>query len=252
LCYPGAKINKKGDIVFMGTHQVTKQWCEIRTTGAKIFQNCFTADTPVLTTKGCKTIVTIQPGDILWDGEQWVPTDGCLCRGTSEVGSWLGVQVTKEHPIFDGEVWTAVNDMTHETSVKAALWAGLGRKHGMEITPEAGVWAGTGAIAGVYDLLNCGPNSRFTIITEYGPVVVHNCVQATARDFFKYGQMKARDAGYQPVLVVYDELVTEAPDSDEYTAHGLEQLMSMNPPWGEDLPIAADGFEDYRYHKSLD
>lgn len=27
----------------------------------------------------------------------------------------------------------------------------------------------------VYDLLNCGPNSRFTVITDDGPIIVHNC-----------------------------------------------------------------------------
>ena len=28
----------------------------------------------------------------------------------------------------------------------------------------------------VYDLLNCGPNSRFTVMTDLGPVIVHNCI----------------------------------------------------------------------------
>jgi len=28
----------------------------------------------------------------------------------------------------------------------------------------------------VYDLLNCGPNHRFTVMTDLGPVIVHNCI----------------------------------------------------------------------------
>ena len=117
ICYPGAKINKKGDIVFMGTHQITRQWCEIRTAGAKIFQNS---------------------------------------------------------------------------------------------------------------------------------------VQALARDFLKYWQKLAWDNGYRSILEVYDELVCEVPDTDEYNLETLLQFARTNPPWALDIPLNADGFEDYRYHKSLD
>jgi DNA polymerase len=28
----------------------------------------------------------------------------------------------------------------------------------------------------VYDLLNCGPNNRFTAMTNQGPIIVHNCI----------------------------------------------------------------------------
>ena len=114
LCYPGAKINKQGDIVFMGTHQLAKQWCEIRTQGAKIFQNS---------------------------------------------------------------------------------------------------------------------------------------VQALARDFLKYGQKLAWDNGYRSILEVYDELVCEVPDTSDYTVDELVGYMATNPPWAPDIPLAAEGWEDTRYHK---
>ena len=117
ICYPGAKLTKKSDIVFMGVHPINKQWCEIRTAGAKIFQNS---------------------------------------------------------------------------------------------------------------------------------------VQALARDFLKFGQKLAWDNGYRSILEVYDELVCEVPDTDDYTLEALIGFLRVNPPWALDMPLNADGFVDYRYHKSLD
>ena len=104
-------------------------------------------------------------------------------------------------------------------------------------------------VESVYDLLNCGSHNRFTIITDYGPVIVHNCVQAVARDIFKFGEYNAEEAGYRIVLPVHDENVTEVPDTDEYSVSVLSAIMSQNPPWAADIPLAAAGFETYRYRK---
>jgi hypothetical protein len=112
-----------------------------------------------------------------------------------------------------------------------------------------GWWRSTTKVENVFDLLNCGPNNRFTVVTPYGPVIVHNCVQAFSRDIFKYGQINAEKEGYSVVLPVHDELVTEVPDTPEYSAKRLEEIMATNPPWAQGLPLAAEGFEDYRYHK---
>lgn len=79
--------------------------------------------------------------------------------------------------------------------------------------------------------------------------LTENCVQAFARDIFKFGQLKAEKAGYRVVMPVHDELVTEVPDTDTYSYHQLEEIMSTNPPWAPDIPLSAEGMEDYRYHK---
>lgn len=40
---------------------------------------------------------------------------------------------------------------------------------------------------GVFDLLNCGPRQRFTILTEAGPLIVHNCLyQMSGRKLVTY------------------------------------------------------------------
>lgn len=56
-------------------------------------------------------------------------------------------------------------------------------------------------------------------------------------------------AGYKLVLSVHDELITEVPDDPRYSADHLAALMSTVPPWATGLPLAAEGFEAYRYRK---
>jgi DNA polymerase len=55
--------------------------------------------------------------------------------------------------------------------------------------------------------------------------------------------------GYQIVLTVHDEIIAEAPDTKEFSAEQLAALMSTPPEWAQDLPLAAAGFETYRYRK---
>jgi DNA polymerase len=59
--------------------------------------------------------------------------------------------------------------------------------------------------------------------------------------------MKA--SGYEIVLTVHDELITEAPDSPEFNAKDLGARLAAVPPWAPGLPLAAGGFEAYRYRK---
>lgn len=74
--------------------------------------------------------------------------------------------------------------------------------------------------------------------------------QSFARDLLiKDAMPAAEEAGYLPVLRVHDELVTEAPDTDEFTAAGLDAIMTRPKAWAPGLPLAAGGFEAYRYRK---
>ena len=76
-----------------------------------------------------------------------------------------------------------------------------------------------------------------------------NIVQSCARDIFKFGEYNAEEAGYSIVLPVHDENVTEVPDTDDFSVAELSAIMSQNPPWAADIPLAAAGFETYRYRK---
>jgi DNA polymerase len=56
-------------------------------------------------------------------------------------------------------------------------------------------------------------------------------------------------AGYLQVLEVHDELLTEADDDGQHSAEGLSQLLAVVPDYAPGLPLAASGFESYRYRK---
>jgi DNA polymerase len=86
-------------------------------------------------------------------------------------------------------------------------------------------------------------------IKTFGGKVAENITQAGARDIFKHGGLLAERAGYELVIPVHDELVTEVPDTEEYTAEGLAALMSVVPEWAKGIPLAAEGFEAKRYRK---
>jgi DNA polymerase len=86
-------------------------------------------------------------------------------------------------------------------------------------------------------------------LKTYGGKLAENITQAAARDVLASSMQPIEDAGYEIVLTVHDEIIAEAPDSDEFNAAHLAGLMSTVPAWAEGLPLAAAGFEAYRYKK---
>ena len=80
-------------------------------------------------------------------------------------------------------------------------------------------------------------------------MIVHNCCQAVARDVMGHNMPAIEAASYEIVLTVHDEVITEAPNCDEFNAEHLASLLAANPPWALDMPLAAAGFETIRYRK---
>lgn len=86
-------------------------------------------------------------------------------------------------------------------------------------------------------------------LRTYSGKLVENMCQAAARDVLAHSMQPIESAGYEIVLTVHDEIISEAPDTDEYTHEHLAELMSAGCDWTEGLPLAAAGFEAYRYRK---
>jgi DNA polymerase len=114
---------------------------------------------------------------------------------------------------------------------------------------KSGIRATGCAQSAVYDLIDCGPRNRFVVLGDNGPVIVHNCTQAFARDVLAYNMPAIEQEGYEIVLSVHDELLTETPDTEGYTHKRLAEMMSTVPSWARGLPLAAAGFETHRYRK---
>ena len=84
------------------------------------------------------------------------------------------------------------------------------------------------------------------------PLIVHNCENATqafARDVLAYNMPAIEAKGYEIVLSVHDELLTETPDTEHFNADELGRMMATPPAWARGIPLAAAGFETYRYRK---
>ena len=89
-------------------------------------------------------------------------------------------------------------------------------------------------------------------LKTYGGKLVENCVQATARDVIVEGLLAADARGFEPLLSVHDEIVTEREPHED----NLEDLVGFMTgrgnsavAWFQGLPLSADGFTSGRYRK---
>ena len=86
-------------------------------------------------------------------------------------------------------------------------------------------------------------------IKSYGGKAIENATQACAADILMHGMLLAEKNGYPPVMSVHDEIISETPNTEEFTVHELAALMTRNPAWADGLPLAAEGYEATRYRK---
>jgi DNA polymerase len=90
---------------------------------------------------------------------------------------------------------------------------------------------------------------QWSRLKTYSGKLAENITQAVARDVLASTMPAIEAAGYPIVLSVHDELLCEADDTKFYSHEKLAALMSAPPAWAKDLPLAAAGFETYRYKK---
>ncbi|CDG20661.1 DNA polymerase [Xenorhabdus poinarii G6] len=103
---------------------------------------------------------------------------------------------------------------------------------------------------GQISYMGTNPYSRkWQRLKTYGGKLVENVTQAAARDVLAGNMPLIENAGYDIVLTVHDEIISEAPDTAEYSPEHLSTLLATNPKWALDLPLNASGFEAYRYKK---
>lgn len=93
-----------------------------------------------------------------------------------------------------------------------------------------------------------GPTGWMRLET-YGGKLTENVVQATARDILTNAMKNLDAAGYDIVLHVHDEVVTEVLEG-RGSIEDVERIMGIMPEWAKDWPIkAAGGWRGKRYRK---
>lgn len=85
-------------------------------------------------------------------------------------------------------------------------------------------------------------------INTYGPKVVENIIQATARDCLAEAMRRLEAKGIEIVFHVHDEVICEVPEG-AYTAQDIADLMGEPISWAPGLPLRADAYECYYYKK---
>lgn len=93
-----------------------------------------------------------------------------------------------------------------------------------------------------------GVSKQWCRIDTYGPKLVENIVQATARDLLAESMINVTKAGYEIVMHVHDEIIVEAPMGFG-SLKDVCDIMAIAPAWAEGLPLRADGFECEYYRK---
>lgn len=93
-----------------------------------------------------------------------------------------------------------------------------------------------------------GESKKWMRIETYGPKLVENIVQATARDLLALAMLRLRNAGFEIVMHIHDEAVLEVPIGQS-SVEEVCQLMAVAPDWAAGLPLRADGYECEFYKK---
>jgi DNA polymerase len=86
-------------------------------------------------------------------------------------------------------------------------------------------------------------------ISTYSGKRTQNIAEGVGADFLMDGLLAADEAGYNPILSVHDEGITEPPDEDKYHDKELSRLLITSSLWADDIPLAAKGDTYYRYRK---
>ncbi len=155
---------------------------------------CFAADTRVLVLRdGVETVLPItdvRVTDLTFDGVEWVRHAGVVPKGEQTCMTLSGTKLTPGHLVWCGRstgwapaarVGSNENILSQALDIAAASLS----SQGIYYPPVAASmgWPFS-ATAGdprlkqklpVFDIAYSGPRNRFTIITDAGPLIVHNC-----------------------------------------------------------------------------
>ncbi|NFN80270.1 hypothetical protein FDB25_07535 [Clostridium botulinum] len=91
-------------------------------------------------------------------------------------------------------------------------------------------------------------SKQWTTLETYGPKIVENIVQAFARDCLGETMFNVKEAGFNIVMHVHDELILDVPNSKS-SVDEICELFAKSIEWAKGLPLRADGYECDYYMK---
>ncbi len=91
-------------------------------------------------------------------------------------------------------------------------------------------------------------NKKWSRIETYGPKLVENIVQGTARDLLAEAMLRVEKKGYPIVMHCHDEIIAEVQEGIG-SVDEMCEVMAVQPEWAEGLPLRADGYSCSFYQK---
>ena len=173
---------------------------------------CIAHGTPVLTDAGWVPIQEVTRAHRVWDGVEWVSHEGVAYKGDRQVVEVDGVLMTEDHEVLTEKGWATAKEIINGKSSE-----GLNRvtvrlpdrfaTGGFNVGDDAvrDVEVRTTGTYRTYDIVKCGPRSRFTVRGTNGELlIVHNCGSTYGDD----KEILFVDA--KPRLEVTHEIIEEA------------------------------------------
>lgn len=106
-----------------------------REVGKRIILGCFGPDTRVLTSRGLKPITRITSRDWLWDGIDWVRSDGVIYQGCKDTINLEGIKVTPQHAVLCERTWSEAESLVRNADIRSQA---LGTALGSLLSPALG------------------------------------------------------------------------------------------------------------------
>ena len=83
-----------------------------------------------------------------------------------------------------------------------------------------------------------------------GSSIFQSAVQGTARDLLALAMIRLEDNGFSVIGLFHDEiLLLDSVEDSELKLQRMIELMTEQPDWAKDLPLAAEGWVDTRFRK---
>lgn len=231
--YPGLRKEMNSDnreewVYGEGRHKT-------RIYAGKVTENCIAGGTLVLTSNGWKPIESVSADDLVHDGVGFVHHDGVVCKQVQPCVKVDGVYMTPDHEVLTDEGWKEASQIPRPYRPDVRL-AEIRVAPALDNDP-------TLSDKQVYDIVNAGPRQRFVVLGTKGPFIVHNCVQAIARDILLGNAFAIKKrTGLYPVHTVHDELIYIVPEADaEQHLATVQEAMRTPPTWWPELVVWSEG-----------
>lgn len=132
--------------------------------------SCIAEGTLVLSNQGVVPIERLPADALVWDGADWVRHGGVVLQGVREVITYAGLTATSDHLVLCGDTWVPFSAAArHGWRIESTMGADRSSRETQGV-------ANTKTAVRVYDILDCGPNNRFTA----NGLIVHNCGYRTS------------------------------------------------------------------------